>query len=78
LQHVGSRFSNNANVLRLPAYTTLDLFVEARLTGSLTATLRTANLFNEGYVEWAVQTFGQNNVYFGSPRRVEGALVLRF
>lgn len=78
LQHVGSRFSNNANVLRLPAYTTLDLFVEARLTGALTATLRAANLFDEGYVEWATQSFGQNNVYFGSPRRIEGTLSLRF
>jgi iron complex outermembrane receptor protein len=78
LQHVGSRFSNNANVLRLPAYTILDLFVEARITGGLTATLRAANLFDAGYVEWATQSFGQNNVYFGSPRRVEGALSLRF
>ncbi|MCU0758057.1 MAG: TonB-dependent receptor [Steroidobacteraceae bacterium] len=78
LQHVGSRFSNNANALRLPAYTALDLFVETRLTTSLTATLRAANVFDEGYVEWATQTFGQNNLYFGSPRRVEAALSLRF
>lgn len=78
LQHVGSRFSNNANGLTLPAYTVIDLFVEARLTPALTATLRAANLFDEGYVEWATQSFGQNNLYFGSPRRVEGALSLRF
>lgn len=78
LQHVGGRFSNNANVLRLPAYTVLDVFVEGRIGDRLTATLRAANLFDEVYVEWATQSFGQNNVYFGSPRRVEGALALRF
>jgi iron complex outermembrane receptor protein len=78
LQHVGRRFSNNANVLRLPAYTTLDLFVEARLSAAVTATVRAVNLLDERYVEWATQTFGQNNVYFGSPRRLEAALSLRF
>jgi len=78
LQHVGSRFSNNANLVVLPSYTTLDVFLEARLATGVTATLRAANLFDEGYVEWATQTFGQNNIYFGSPQRVEGALSFRF
>jgi iron complex outermembrane receptor protein len=78
VQHVGSRPSNNANILFLPAYTTLDLFAEARITRQLTLTLRMLNVTDETYVEWATQSFGQNNLYFGSPRRVEGSVRVQF
>lgn len=77
LQHVSKRPSNNTNALFLPAYTTFDAFIEARLNETLTLTGRVANLFDETYVEWATQSFGQNNLYFGSPRRFEASLRAR-
>jgi iron complex outermembrane receptor protein len=78
LQHVGSRPSNNANVLALPAYTTVDLFAEWRPADALVLTLRAANVGDARYVEWATQSFGQNNLYFGSGRRIEGSAMVRF
>lgn len=78
LQHVGNRPSNNANLLFLPAYTTLDAFIEYRFSPHVRVTGRVANLFDERYVEWATQSFGQNNVYFGSPRRFEASVGFRF
>lgn len=78
VQHVGARPSNNANVLFLPDYTTLDLFAQVRLTPQATVTVRAINLTDETYVEWATQSFGQNNLYFGSPRRLEATLQMRF
>lgn len=78
LQHVAARPSNNANQLFLPAYTTLDLFAEWRPAPAVALTLRAANVGNVRYVEWATQSFGQNNLYFGSGRRLEGSVALRF
>jgi iron complex outermembrane receptor protein len=78
VQHVGSRPSNNANVLFLDSYTTVDLFAEYRVTEAIRVTGRVLNLFDETYVEWATQTFGQNNLYFGNDRRFEAAVNVRF
>jgi iron complex outermembrane receptor protein len=78
VQHVSSRPSNNGNQLFLPAYTTVDLFVSWQFTPSLTFTGRVANITDERYVEWATQSFGQNNLYFGSSRRFEASLAARF
>lgn len=77
-QHVARRASNNANLLFLPSYTTVDLFAEVRLGDGLTLTGRVANVTDARYVEWATQSFGQNNLYFGSPRRFEASLAARF
>ncbi len=73
-QYVGSRPSNNTNLLFLDAYATLDLFAEWRASERVALTARVLNAFDETYVEWATQTFGQNNLYFGSPRRYELAV----
>jgi iron complex outermembrane receptor protein len=77
-QYVSSRPSNNANVLFVDAYTVVDLFAEWQATPRLTVTARIANALDESYVEWATQTFGQNNLYFGNGRRYELSLGARF
>ncbi|MDQ8755374.1 TonB-dependent receptor [Sphingosinicella sp. LHD-64] len=78
LQHVSSRPSSNANTLFLPGYTTVDAFVEWRVSPRVRLIGRAVNLLDERYVEWATQTFGQNNLYFGSPRRFETSVGFRF
>lgn len=78
VQHVSSRPSNNGNALFLPAYTTVDAFVAFEVIDKVTLTGRVANLFDQRYVEWATQSFGQNNLYFGSPRRFEASLGFKF
>jgi iron complex outermembrane recepter protein len=77
VQYVASRPSNNSNVLFLPSYTTVDVFVEYKFGDRIGLTMRAANLFDERYIEWATQSFGQNNLYFGSPRRFEAALTFK-
>lgn len=78
VQHVGERPSNNANLQFLPDYTTLDLYGRVSLGERATLTIRAINVTDETYVEWATQSFGQNNLYFGSPRRLEASLQVRF
>jgi iron complex outermembrane recepter protein len=78
VQYVASRPSNNGNALFLPSYTTVDLFTEYKVSDAVRLTARVGNLLDERYVEWATQSFGQNNLYFGSPRRVEATLAFKF
>lgn len=74
VQHVSSRPSNNGNALFLPAYTTLDAFASYEVLKGVTVTGRVANIGDARYIEWATQSFGQNNLYFGSPRRFEASI----
>jgi iron complex outermembrane recepter protein len=74
LQYVDARPSNNSNTLFLPSYTTLDLFAQYQISDAMSLTLRVPNATDKRYVEWATQSFGQNNLYFGSPRRYELSL----
>lgn len=77
-QYVSDRASNNANVLFLKGYTTLGAFIEWQVVDNVMLTVRAQGLTDEKYVKWATQTFGQNNLYFGNPRRIEFAISGRF
>ncbi|WP_296943020.1 TonB-dependent siderophore receptor [uncultured Massilia sp.] len=76
LRHVGERFADNANRLRMPAYTTADLSLRWKLAAQTSLTLHGANLFDKRYYATAYYTPTQWLV--GPDRRVELVLDHRF
>lgn len=76
LRHVGQRYADNANTLKLPAYTTADVAVQWRVQPATTLTLRGFNVFDKYYFTTAYYT---NTQWFvGEGRRVELTLNHRF
>ncbi len=76
IRYVGERNSNNANTIRLKAYTTLDAYAAWLLKyGRLT--LRGRNLADKDYVAW-VDIFYPDQVLLGSPRSVELVFSAKF
>lgn len=49
MQYVGKRYADNANTLKLPAYTTTDLALVWKATTATTLTLRGNNVFDKRY-----------------------------
>ncbi|RZL60927.1 MAG: TonB-dependent receptor, partial [Variovorax sp.] len=76
LRHVGKRYADNANTLKLPAYTTFDLALQWRATPDTTVTLRGFNVGDKKYFTTAYYTTTQ--WFVGEGRRVELALNHRF
>lgn len=76
LRHVGKRYADNANTLKLPAYTTADLALQWQASAATTLTLRSFNLFDKRYFSTAYYTTSQWLV--GEGRRVELTLNHRF
>lgn len=76
LRHVGKRYADNANTLKLPAYTTTDLALQWKATADTTLTLRGFNVFDRHYFSTAYYTTTQWIV--GEGRRVELTLNHRF
>lgn len=76
LRHVGKRYADNANTLKLPAYTTADLALQWKASKATTFTLRSFNLFDKHYFTTSYYT---NTQWFvGEGRRVELTLNHRF
>lgn len=76
LRHVGKRHADNANTLKLPAYTTTDLALQWRVQPATSVTLRGFNVFDKRYYTTAYYT---NTQWFvGEGRRVELTLNHRF
>ena len=76
LRHVGKRYADNANTLKLPAYTTADLALQWKAAKATTLTLRGFNLFDKHYFTTSYYT---NTQWFvGEGRRVELTLNHRF
>ncbi|MGU3628861.1 TonB-dependent receptor [Comamonas sp. C24C] len=76
LRHVGKRYADNANTLKLPAYTTADLALQWKATKATTLTVRGFNLFDKHYFTTSYYT---NTQWFvGEGRRVELTLNHRF
>lgn len=76
LRHVGKRYADNANTLKLPAYTTADLALQWKATKATTFTLRGFNIFDKHYFTTSYYT---NTQWFvGEGRRVELTLNHRF
>lgn len=76
LRHVGKRYVDNANTLKLPAYTTADLALQWKTTADTTLTLRGFNAFDKHYFSTAYYTTTQWLV--GEGRRVELTLKHQF
>ena len=76
LRHVGKRYADNANTLKLPSYTTTDLALQWRATPGTTLSVRGFNVFDKDYFSTAYYT---NTQWFvGEGRRVELTLNHRF
>ena len=73
-RHVASAYANNANTLRVPAYTLYGAFARLTLDQGTSVTARLRNLTDELY---ARQAYG-NMYYQGPPRTFEVALDMRF
>lgn len=76
LRHVGKRFADNANTLKLPAYTTADLALQWQAGADTTLTLRGFNVFDKRYYATAYYTTSQWLV--GEGRRYALTLNHRF
>lgn len=76
LRHVGKRYADNANTLKLPAYTTADLALQWKTAADTMVTLRGFNVFDKRYYSTAYYTTTQWLV--GEGRRVELTLNHRF
>ena len=76
LRYVGARHADNANTLRMPAYSTTDLQLRWKAAPRTTVTLRGMNVFDERYYATAYYTPTQWLV--GPDRRVELVLHQRF
>ncbi|MET4576707.1 TonB-dependent receptor [Ottowia thiooxydans] len=76
VRHVGKRYADNANTLKLPGYTTLDLALQWKATSNTTLTLRGFNVLNKNYFSTAYYTTSQWLV--GEGRRFEVTLNHRF
>jgi iron complex outermembrane receptor protein len=76
LRHVGQRFADNANTLKMPAYTTTDLALRWKAARDTTLTLRGVNVFDKHYFTTAYYT--TNQWFNGADRRVELTVNHRF
>jgi len=76
LRHVGARYADNANTLRMPSYTTTDLSLRWKATAQTSLALRGFNVFDKRYYSTAYYTPTQWLV--GPDRRVELVLDHRF
>lgn len=72
VQRVSDRPANVANTLQLPGYTLADLWLQHELPAwKSDVTLRVKNLGDTLPAVWASSGFGQTNVVYGDPRRLE-------
>jgi len=80
LRFVGSRYLNTANTGTTPSYTVTDLSLRRRLTESMTADIRVANLFDKLYLQSVTgsNTAPPSRGRVGAPRTIELTLTTRF
>ncbi|KAF1042740.1 MAG: Ferripyoverdine receptor [Herbaspirillum frisingense] len=76
LQYVGRRYADNANTLKLPAYTTTDLALRWQATTATTVTLRANNVLDKHYFTTAYYTATQ--WLYGPGREVQLSVNHRF
>lgn len=76
VRYVGERFSNNANTLRLPSYSTWDLGARWALNSRVSADLRVYNVGDEFYAQSSYN--GGTQWILGRPRAIELVLNGRF
>ncbi|TDX66634.1 iron complex outermembrane receptor protein [Methylosinus sp. sav-2] len=74
---VGDRFADNANTMRIPAYTTFDAGLSWRIMPNAKLTAMLKNITDAAYVEWATGGSGPL-LRLGQPRTVELSLKMTF
>ena len=75
VRHVGERFADNANTVREPPYTLVDVFVTYKPLQWLGLTLRGRNLTDADY---AIASNGSTQFILGQPRSAEFVANVRF
>jgi len=75
-RYVGARFADNANLLRMPSYTTTDLSLRWKAAERTTLALRGFNVFDKRY--YATAYYTPTQWLAGPDRRVELVLDHRF
>jgi iron complex outermembrane receptor protein len=76
LRHVGERYADNANALKLPAYTVTDLALQWQTTPATSIALRGFNVFDRYYFTSSYYTTTQ--WFVGEGRRVQLSLNHKF
>lgn len=76
MQYVGKRYADNANTLKLPAYTSTDLALQWLATRDTTLTLRASNVFDKRYFTTAY--YNSTQWLYGPGREVQLAVNHRF
>lgn len=69
LHHVGERYADTANTLRMPSYATTDLALRWDVSAATTLTLRGYNVFDKRYAQTAY--YNQTQWLLGADRRYE-------
>ena len=77
VRHLGTRYGNTANTLRLESYTLLNLYATWDLNEAVSVTARADNVTDEDYVQWA-DIYYPGQVILGRPRSYELSLRARF
>ena len=82
IRHVGNRFTDTANSIKLLSYATVDAFLswplgESAYFKNSRLTVRARNLLDEDYAIWG-DTFYPSQILRGEPRTVEFSLSTRF
>lgn len=72
IRHVGERFTDNANLNRLPAYTIADAGLRWAVRPELTLDARVSNITDATYAQ---TNSGQNQWILGQPRRIDVRLI---
>ncbi|MFZ2997006.1 TonB-dependent receptor [Sphingobium sp.] len=75
LRYVGRRYTDTANLFRIPSYTVIDAGVSYALTENIAVDLRALNLFDKDY---AVSAYNNEQWVLGRPRSVDVAIRARF
>src|SRR5690606_11257023 len=75
LRYVGSRYSDIANAMQIPAYAVLDAGVTYAFDENLALDLRVFNLLDEDY---AIDSYGSQQWVLGRPRAFEVGIRTRF
>ncbi|MFO0773192.1 MAG: TonB-dependent receptor [Nitrospiraceae bacterium] len=76
VRYVGSRYSDNANTIRMQPYVTADVWISVPYR-NVSVMLRGRNLLDKTYAVWADPAY-PSQVLIGAPRTVELMLLARF
>jgi iron complex outermembrane receptor protein len=74
VRHIGTRYSSDANTLKLDAVTLLDLGASYKWDNGLVGRLNISNVTDEAYIS----AIGLNSAYFGNGRNIQASLTYKW